>query len=45
MNSRLISKGDNIWIDDKEHTRYVLLSDKEKLGLFNIVETPYSDSK
>ena len=41
MNSRLISKGSNIWIDEKEHSKYELIPDKEGLGLFDILETPY----
>jgi hypothetical protein len=44
MNSRFISKGDNIWIDEKEHSKYELIPDKEGLGLFDILETPYSAS-
>jgi hypothetical protein len=44
MNSRLILKGNSIWIDEKEHTRYELVLDQENLGIFNIYKTVYPAS-
>jgi hypothetical protein len=42
MNSKFISKGNNIWIDEKDHSKYELLLDKEGVGTFDVLETPYS---
>lgn len=44
MNSKFTSKGDNIWVDEKEHTKYELKPNKEGLGIFSILETPYAAS-
>ncbi len=44
MNSSFISKGNNIWIDEKGHSKYELFLDKERIGSFNVCETPYSVS-
>ncbi|MGZ4001148.1 MAG: hypothetical protein ACXVIY_10985 [Mucilaginibacter sp.] len=44
MDTRLIAKGDNIWIDENDHSKYELFLDKKKLGLFEICETLYPTS-
>jgi len=44
MNSKFMSKGNNVWVDENSHSKYELYTGKEGIGTFDVCETPYSAS-